>query len=83
MGQILVGMRVAMGSSFMTIVAAEMIAANRGIGFMIIAARTFLDVTTIFVGIATLGLLGLAADRAFAAAINRFSRKYFQEQAIA
>jgi NitT/TauT family transport system permease protein len=78
---ILNGMRVAMGNSFMTIVAAEMLAAQSGLGFMIIAARTFLDVTTIFVGILALGTLGLTADRIFAISVRRYAGKYFPERA--
>jgi NitT/TauT family transport system permease protein len=82
MASTLTGMRVAMGNSFMTIVAAEMLAAQTGLGFMINSARTFLDVPTIFVGIVTLGLLGLMADRLFAVAIRLSAGKYFPERAI-
>jgi NitT/TauT family transport system permease protein len=77
---ILTGMRVAMGNSFMTIVAAEMLAAQSGIGFMIISARTFLDVDAIFVGIVCLGVLGFTADRFFVALIRRFGAKYYAER---
>jgi NitT/TauT family transport system permease protein len=82
MADILIGMRVAMGNSFMTIIAAEMLAAQRGLGFMIIAARTFLDVSTIFVGIVVLGVLGFLADRAVAAAMYSLGGKYFPERVL-
>jgi NitT/TauT family transport system permease protein len=82
MSSTLTGMRVAMGNSFMTIVAAEMLAAQSGLGYMIVTARTFLDVPTIFVAIVTLGVLGILADRLFAALIRVSAAKYFPERAI-
>jgi NitT/TauT family transport system permease protein len=59
---IFTGMRLAMGNSFMTVVSAELVASDAGLGFMINQARLFLDTQTIFVGIIALGVLGFLAD---------------------
>jgi NitT/TauT family transport system permease protein len=59
---IFTGMRLAMGNSFMTVVSAELVASDSGLGFMINQARLFLDTETIFVGILALGILGFLAD---------------------
>ncbi len=56
---ILTGMRLAMANSFTTIVAAELIAANNGLGKMLWDGRLFMLVDDIFVSLVTLGMLGL------------------------
>ena len=63
--QILEGMRLAMGYSFMTVVPAEMLAAQSGLGYLIINSRLWLATDAIFVGIITLGCIGLAMDTIF------------------
>lgn len=73
---ILTGMRIAMGNSFATIVSAEMLGANAGVGTMMWTARLFMQVDEMFVGLLTLGLLGFAADRLFRFLIFRFAGKY-------
>ncbi len=65
LAQILVGMRLAMGYSFMTVVPAEMLAAESGLGYLIIHSRLWLATDTIFVGILTLGAIGLTMDTLF------------------
>ena len=60
---VLTGARLAMMNSFMTIIAAEMVAAREGLGFLIFNSRQWMEVDAIFVGMITLGLLGLLADR--------------------
>nr|WP_302474437.1 ABC transporter permease [Roseococcus sp. MDT2-1-1] len=59
---ILAGARLAMMNSFMTIIAAEMVAAREGLGFLIFNSRQWMEVDAIFVGMITLGVLGLLAD---------------------
>ena len=73
---ILTGMRLAMANSFTTIVAAELIAANEGLGKMLWDGRMFMLVDDIFVSLVTLGLLGFAVDRLFRWAIYMFAGKY-------
>ena len=73
---ILTGMRLAMANSFTTIVAAELIAANEGLGKMLWDGRMFMLVDDIFVSLVTLGLLGFAVDRLFRWGIYTFAGKY-------
>ncbi|GHJ42802.1 ABC transporter permease [Catellatospora sp. TT07R-123] len=60
---ILVGMRVGLGSAWGTLVAAELLAAQEGLGHRMQSAQLYYDLPTIFVGIVTIGVLGLAMDR--------------------
>lgn len=59
------GLRLAFGSAWITIVAAELIAASEGLGYLIMNARRILAAPDIIVGMLTIGLLGLAFDRVF------------------
>ena len=77
---ILTGMRIAMGNAFMTMVSAEMLAANAGIGQMMWTARLYMQVDELFVGLLVLGLLGFATDRLFRFLIGRFADKYAPAQ---
>lgn len=73
---IFTGMRVGMGLSFTTVVAAEMIAADAGLGYLIINSRLWFRTDVIFVGIIMLGSLGYAADKAFQGLIHRVAWRY-------
>lgn len=72
----LTGMRIAMGNAFSTVIAAEMIAAHFGLGFMLQQARVFLKTGDIFVGLVMLGLLGFLTDRVFRLLISRYGGEY-------
>ena len=72
LGYILTGMRLAMTNSFMTVVSAEMVAAESGIGFLIFNSRQWMETDAIFVGMFTLGVLGLLTDRLMQALIRTF-----------
>ncbi|MEG0259275.1 MAG: ABC transporter permease [Lysinibacillus sp.] len=73
---IFTGAKLAMGSSFMAIVGAEMVAANEGIGFMIWNARLYFKTDWIFVGLVVLGLMGFLMDRLFAYAGRKLLARY-------
>ena len=73
---ILTGMRLAMANSFATIVSAEMLGANAGVGTMLWTARLYMLIDELFVGLLALGLLGFATDRVFRILIIRFGGKY-------
>src|SRR5262252_7991414 len=73
---ILTGMRLAMGNSFATVVAAEMIAADAGLGFLIFNSRLWMATDKIFIGIVCLGALGLVTDRFFRYLVVRFAHQY-------
>lgn len=60
---IFVGMRVALGASWATLVASELIAAPMGLGRMMQGAAQFLQTDRIVVGIIMIGLLGFVMDR--------------------
>jgi len=59
----LVGLRQAFGIAWITLVVAEQINANAGIGYMVMNARDFLRTDIIFVGLAMYALLGLGTDQ--------------------
>nr|WP_246736024.1 ABC transporter permease [Enterovirga sp. DB1703] len=73
---ILTGMRLAMANAFTTIVAAEMIAANAGLGVMLWDGRMFMMIEEIFVSLVCLGALGFITDRLFRLAILRFAGRF-------
>jgi len=60
---ILVGMRVGLGSAWGTLIAAELLAAQQGLGRRMQEAQLYYDLATIFVGIILIGILGLVMDR--------------------
>jgi NitT/TauT family transport system permease protein len=60
---ILVGMRIGLGSAWATVVAAELIAAQQGLGYRMQQAQTYYDLPTIFVALITIGVIGLLMDR--------------------
>lgn len=73
---ILTGMRIGMGNSFQTLIVAEMLAANEGLGHLILHSRLQLSTELIFVGILALGVLGLAADSLFQLGVRTFAWRY-------
>lgn len=65
---IMVGVRIGLGSSWATVVAAELIAAQSGLGFRMQQAQLYYDLPTIFVSLIAIGVLGLIMDRVVMAA---------------
>ena len=59
---VITGMRIAMGGAWTSIVAAEMIAATGGVGFLILQAGNYLQTPLIFSGIAVIAVLGFVFD---------------------
>jgi sulfonate transport system permease protein len=59
---ILVGLRYALGIMWLTLIVAETIASDSGIGFMVMNARDFLQFDVVMFGILLYALLGKAAD---------------------
>lgn len=60
--EIFTGMRVSMGVCWGTLVAAELVAADIGIGFMIVVGGKFLETGLVLVGIIIIGIIGAAID---------------------
>lgn len=69
--QILTGVRIGLGVGWMALVAAELVGAISGLGFMINDARSVLRTDSIIVGMATIGLVGLAMDSALRLLMRR------------
>jgi len=59
---IFVGLKLGLGISWMAVVGAEIIAASSGIGYRITEARSLMEPELVFVGIITIGLIGLIMD---------------------
>jgi len=70
------GARIAMGNSFLTIVSAEIVAAQQGLGSLIWTARNYGRTEWVFVGIVILGALGFLFDRVVRIAAARLLRRY-------
>jgi ABC-type nitrate/sulfonate/bicarbonate transport system permease component len=60
---IIVGARVGMGMAFIVLVAAELIASSRGLGFLISDARYNFRTDQIFLGMACIGVLGFVLNK--------------------
>jgi ABC-type nitrate/sulfonate/bicarbonate transport system, permease component len=60
---IFTGLRTGIGVAYTTLVAAEMVAAVSGIGWMVLNASKFLRSDVIFVGIIIMGVTGVLIDR--------------------
>ncbi len=59
---ILSGARIGVGTAFIVVIVAEMIAVNNGLGYRILEAREFFWSDKIIAGMFSIGLLGLAID---------------------
>jgi sulfonate transport system permease protein len=59
---IFTGIRLGMGSAWTCVVAAEMIAASKGIGYMITYARELSQPDVMLVGVFSIGIIGLLID---------------------
>jgi NitT/TauT family transport system permease protein len=65
MPQLIVGMRLALGIAWLVVVAAEMIAVNSGLGFLIVESRNAGDRYDLVVaGMVLIGIVGLGLDTA-------------------
>jgi ABC-type nitrate/sulfonate/bicarbonate transport system permease component len=80
---IVIGMRVAMASSFMSIIPAEMLAADSGLGYLLQTSGLLLQTDRIFVALATISVIGFLTDRAFRWAVNRLLSRYMERLTIA
>lgn len=73
---IVTGMRVAMASSFMSIIPAEILAADSGIGYLLQKSSMLLQTNRIFVALLTICILGFAVDRLFRFVVQRVLARY-------
>lgn len=61
---IITGMRISMASAFMSIIPAEILAADSGIGYLLQNSSMLLQTDRIFVALLTISVLGFLCDRA-------------------
>jgi ABC-type nitrate/sulfonate/bicarbonate transport system permease component len=73
---IVTGMRVAMASSFMSIIPAEILAADSGIGYLLQKSSMLLQTDRIFVALLTICVLGFVVDRIFRLLVDRVLARY-------
>lgn len=73
---IVTGMRVAMASSFMSIIPAEMLAARSGLGYLLQVSGMLVQTDRIFVALAAISLLGFLTDRVFRFLVDRTLNRY-------
>ena len=59
---VLTGMRIGIGTAFIVVIVAEMIAVNSGLGYRILEAREYMWSDKVIAGMIAIGLLGLAID---------------------
>jgi NitT/TauT family transport system permease protein len=64
-------------NAFATIAVAEMLAADSGLGYLILVSRNYMATETIFVGVVTMGLLGLLTSRVFLLCAQRLARRFY------
>jgi ABC-type nitrate/sulfonate/bicarbonate transport system permease component len=79
---IVTGMRIAMASSFMSIIPAEMLAADSGIGYLLQKSSMLLQTNRIFVALLTICILGFAVDRIFRLIVDRILARYMSYVAL-
>ena len=60
--EIFTGMRIGIGVGWTTLVAAEMVAASRGLGFMVLNSAEYLASDAVIMGIIVIGILAFAFD---------------------
>ncbi len=60
--EILTAMRIGIGFGWTTLVAAEMVAATKGIGYMVLTASQFLQTSTVIMGIIVIAAIAYAFD---------------------
>ena len=62
MPEILTAMRVGIGFGWTTLVAAEMVAATKGLGYMVLSASQFLQTSVVIMGIFVIAIIAFAFD---------------------
>jgi NitT/TauT family transport system permease protein/taurine transport system permease protein len=75
---IVTGMRVAIALSFMSIIPAEILAADSGLGFLLQQSSLLLQTNRVFVVLAVFGILGGVSDWAFQQAASRLLGRYLE-----
>ncbi|MGC0155758.1 taurine ABC transporter permease TauC, partial [Chromobacterium vaccinii] len=77
--QILTGIRIGLGAGWSTLVAAELVAATRGLGFMVQSAAQFLATDVVVLGILVIAAVAFALELGLRALQRRLAPWYGQE----
>lgn len=62
---VLIAMRIGIGLAFVSLVAAELIGASSGLGYLVATSATTFQIPNMFVGIITIGIVGFALSAIF------------------
>jgi ABC-type nitrate/sulfonate/bicarbonate transport system permease component len=73
---IVVGMRLALASAFISIIPAELLAADSGLGYLLQQSSLLLQTDRIFVALVTICAIGFLADRLFQFGVSTLLRRY-------
>ncbi|MGE0284527.1 MAG: ABC transporter permease, partial [Rhizobiaceae bacterium] len=73
---IITGMRVAMAASFMSIIPAEMLAADSGLGYLLQQSSMLVQTDRIFVALAFICGLGFLTDRLFRMIVDKALKRF-------
>lgn len=63
LSDVFTGLRTALGVEYTTLVAAEMVAATAGIGWMVLDASNYLRSDVVFMGVIIMGITGILLDK--------------------
>lgn len=73
---IITGLRLGLGTAWMSVVAAEMIGASSGIGYMIMFARELAQTANMYVEVLVIGIIGFIIDRVLLVVQSKLNRKF-------
>ena len=73
MPTIIVGLRISFGTGWAAIIAAELVAAQVGLGYLIADGMEILRSDLVLVGMVTIGILGVLIDAVFRVINRRFT----------
>lgn len=79
---IITGLRLSFGYSWRALIAAELIAASSGLGYMIMDAEQMQRADEVIVGILIIGILGWTLDAAFSILSSALLKRRFPELAV-
>ena len=73
---ILTGLRLGIGGAWVSVVAAEMIGATSGIGYMIMFAKSLAQASNMYVLVLVIGIIGFLIDRVLLVFQNHISKRF-------
>ncbi len=77
---VVTGMRVALASSYLSIIPGEILAADSGLGFLLRQSSLLVQTNRVFVVLAVFGVLGYLSHRPFRLGTSRALARYLEAQ---